>query len=362
MRLLKNELDRRGIVSKIRVSRKGSKSGGQPFSRGALYELLANPIYIGEVRHRNERHSGQHEPILERKLWEKTQRVLRDGAARDQKTRSKAPSSPLTGKLFDENGQPLYVQGAAKGKRRYRYYVSRALVRGAAEHTGRGWRIPAPEIERAVTGVAKAFLDDRAAVLAALQESGIETPEIMDVLKLAEVLSRRLTSETGGADTLTEITDKVQLTAGGLRVGLKISVPKIGNESSVKALRVTRLVSLKMKRRGVEMRIVLGGYSDMARKADPALLKAVARARRWFEEIASARVRSSAEIAGREALPKGYVAAMMRLAFLSPTLADAVVEGRAPLGISLQRLVINRVALPLRWSEQDEWLTAQVRT
>src|SRR5690348_8246650 len=118
VRLLKHELDRRGMVSKIRVSRKGSKSGGQPFSRGALYELLANPLYIGEVRHRNERHSGQHEPILERRLWEKTQRILRDGAARGQKTRTKAPRSPLAGKLFDESGEPLYVQGVAKGKRR----------------------------------------------------------------------------------------------------------------------------------------------------------------------------------------------------------------------------------------------------
>jgi hypothetical protein len=252
VRLLKNELDRRGIVSKTRVSMKGSKSGGQPFSRGALYELLANPIYIGEVRHRNERHSGQHEPILERRLWEKTQRILRDGAARGQKTRTKATRSPLAGKLFDENGQPLYVQGAAKGKRRYRYYVSRALVRGPADQSGRGWRIPASEIERAVIGAAKAFLDDRPAVLTALQESGIETAEVMDVLKLAEDLGRRSVSETEGADTLTEITDRVQLTAGGIRVGLKISLPNVGDASSLKILRVTRLVSVKMRRRGVE--------------------------------------------------------------------------------------------------------------
>ena len=52
VRLLKNELDRRRIISKVRISKKGSRSGGQPFSRGALYELLANPIYVGEVRHR----------------------------------------------------------------------------------------------------------------------------------------------------------------------------------------------------------------------------------------------------------------------------------------------------------------------
>ena len=46
---LKKDLDRDGVVSKIRVSRKGNRSGGQSFSRGALYELLSNPIYIGEI-------------------------------------------------------------------------------------------------------------------------------------------------------------------------------------------------------------------------------------------------------------------------------------------------------------------------
>src|SRR5215831_21216211 len=63
VRLLKHELDRRGVISKLRISRKGSSSGGLPFSRGALYELLANPIYVGQVRHRKQVHPGQHKPI-----------------------------------------------------------------------------------------------------------------------------------------------------------------------------------------------------------------------------------------------------------------------------------------------------------
>src|SRR5271155_2523424 len=45
VRLLKRELDRRGVVSKVRVSQRGLRAGGHSFSRGALYELLANPIY-----------------------------------------------------------------------------------------------------------------------------------------------------------------------------------------------------------------------------------------------------------------------------------------------------------------------------
>ena len=147
---LKKDLDRDGVVSKIRVSRKGIRSGGRSFSRGALYELLSNPIYIGEIRHKQERYPGQHEAILERELWEKVQQRLLDRAARTPEPQTKAPPSPLAGKVFDETGEPLYAQGAVRRGRRYRYYVSRALVRGSTAEGQRGWRVPGPELERAV--------------------------------------------------------------------------------------------------------------------------------------------------------------------------------------------------------------------
>jgi site-specific DNA recombinase len=52
------------------------------------------------------------------------------------------------GRLFDESGQSLTPSHAVKGERRYRYYVSRSLIKGTADSAGRGWRLPAPEIER----------------------------------------------------------------------------------------------------------------------------------------------------------------------------------------------------------------------
>jgi DNA invertase Pin-like site-specific DNA recombinase len=66
VRLLQEELEQRGVLSKVRVSRQGTSSGGKSFSRGALYALLSNPIYLGEIRHKHERHSGKHQAILER--------------------------------------------------------------------------------------------------------------------------------------------------------------------------------------------------------------------------------------------------------------------------------------------------------
>jgi site-specific DNA recombinase len=131
VRLLRNDFERRKIVSKVRVSKSGVRSGGRQFSRGALYELLSNPIYLGEIRHKKERHPGQHQPIVTRELWEKVQLRSRDQAATHRERPTKVPPSPLAGKLFDEDGEPLYVQGAVKGTRHYRYYVSRGLVRGS---------------------------------------------------------------------------------------------------------------------------------------------------------------------------------------------------------------------------------------
>src|ERR1019366_8969685 len=163
VRLLKKDLDSRGIVSASRVSRKGNTRGSKPFSRGALYNVLSNPIYVGEIRHRNERHPGQHEAVVSRDLWERVQQQLRSRAVRQGEGRkTEAPRSPLAGKLFDESGEPLYVQGAAKGQRRYRYYVSRRLVRGESKGAEQAWRISAPEIEQTISAAAREILGDRA--------------------------------------------------------------------------------------------------------------------------------------------------------------------------------------------------------
>jgi site-specific DNA recombinase len=71
----KEELDRRGVVSKSHTSANGSRQKGYSFSRGALYVVLSNPLYIGEVRHRGVRHPGQHQPIVDRELWDKVHSV-----------------------------------------------------------------------------------------------------------------------------------------------------------------------------------------------------------------------------------------------------------------------------------------------
>jgi site-specific DNA recombinase len=129
---LMEDLNRRGIRSKVRIAKNGRKSGGNPFFRGALYVLLSNPIYVGEIRHKGVLHPGLHESIVDRRLWEKTQRLLRSQAVRSASRATKSVASPLMGRLFDERGVGLTPSHAMKGARRYRYYVSRGLIKGTA--------------------------------------------------------------------------------------------------------------------------------------------------------------------------------------------------------------------------------------
>jgi site-specific DNA recombinase len=119
VRLLKEEFDRNGVRSKIRVSKDGVESGGQAFSRGALYTLLRNPIYVGEIPHKGVCHPSQHAPIVDRAMWDKVAKLLLGHRTGCGPRSSNTKSCVLMGKLFDERGEGLTPSHAVKGDRRY---------------------------------------------------------------------------------------------------------------------------------------------------------------------------------------------------------------------------------------------------
>ena len=97
--------------------------------------------------------------------------------------------------------------------------------------------------------------------------------------------------------------------------------------------------------------MIIAAGDDLPRKVDPALLKAVARSRAWFEELAYGRVRSLTDIARREKIAPRYVERLSRLAFAAPTIVEAICQGRQPAELNTETL-LNRIDLPLEWSAQ----------
>ena len=82
------------------------------------------------------------------------------------------------------------------------------------------------------------------------------------------------------------------------------------------------------------------------------LVNAIARGRRWLDEIVSGTVTSTENIASRERCSVRHVNMTISLAFLAPQLVRAAVEGRLPHGINIERL---RDA-PAEWNRQFEAL------
>jgi len=352
VRQLMEELNGRGIRSKVRVAKNGKTSGGNSFFRGALYVLLSNPIYIGEIRHKGVRHPGLHESIVDRELWEKTQLLLRSQAVRGT-SRTKAVASPLMGRLFDESGQSVTPSHAVKGERRYRYYVSRSLIKGTADSAGRGWRLPAPEIERTVAVSACQILSDRIEIAAAA--SGLAGNRLPAIFAGAEGWRERLQSEVEAGAALSALVDRVELSDIGIRVSLKLPIPEMATRpvADAKGLIIMRFFPMTVRRRGVEMRLVIAGNRAPAARADSTLLKAVARARQWSEDLLAGRAQSVAEIAERERVGSRYVRRVMRLSFLAPGIVEAIAVGDQPPELTAEALA-ERVDLPLLWNAQEE--------
>jgi site-specific DNA recombinase len=353
VRLLMEDLNRRGIRSKVRVARNGKRSGGNLFFRGALYELLSNPIYIGEIRHKSVNHPGLHEPIVDRELWDSAQLLWRSHPARRAPRARKSAASPLTGKLFDDSGQSLTPSHAVKGERRYRYYVSRNLIKGTSDSGPRGWRLPAPEIERTVASAASTILSDEAVIANAALAIGLAEHQLPSLLSLAEAWMKRLRSEVEAGTALSALVERVDLIDAGIRVSLKLphSVTE-EHGASATALSITRVFPMQIRRRGFEMRLVLQGSRAKAPLADLALIKALARGRQWADDLLSGRVESVAAIARREGVLPNYVRRLTRLAFLAPRIVEAIVAGRQPPQLTAKALT-ERIELPLLWSEQE---------
>ncbi len=164
VRDLKEDLDRQGIRSKPRTYANGKTVGGVPLSRGMLYRLLSNPVYIGRVSHKDTTYEGQHDGIIPQDLWDAVQRKLADNRAnRTSRTNASHPSL-LAGLLYDETGDRLTPTHANNHGKRYRFYISHRLMTQKRRNTD-GWRLPAAELEQTVLSALTQALRDPAQVI-----------------------------------------------------------------------------------------------------------------------------------------------------------------------------------------------------
>jgi site-specific DNA recombinase len=158
------QLNRDKIRSKVCITRTGAHLGGVPFARGALYALLRNRLYIGEIRHRDKWYAGEHKGIVPRDLWDKVQAQLNSNLQTRHKRAREQASSLLTGLVEDAAGNRFTPSFTIKRGRRYRYYVSQLAIKNLADDHNGPTRVPAHELESRVTQKLLALLKSDAEV------------------------------------------------------------------------------------------------------------------------------------------------------------------------------------------------------
>src|SRR5271169_2512823 len=156
---LVRDLGERNIKTKFKELSTGLTRGGIPFGRGALYYLLNNRFYIGEVKYKNEILPGEQPPILDRALFEAVQQKALAQWSHRTLVRNKSDHL-LTGLLFDDAGHRMVPTHATKASFRYRYYVSIPLLHGEARTASARSvsRVPAADIEDTIVKFLKEHL------------------------------------------------------------------------------------------------------------------------------------------------------------------------------------------------------------
>ena len=347
IRQVKSEADRLGLRTKERRAADGTRTGGLPFHRGHLHHLLTNPIYAGRIRHRTRVHEGRHPPIIDPEVWTAVQAQLQAGAARPRMpaTKGGAARSPLAGKLFDETGDRLTPSHARKRTgQRFRYYVSRRLIKHGGEKDLSGWRLPAPMLEETA-----ARLIRRHVCAAAFPASLTRDPEMEELASARRLLEERFAGNEGAsAAGLLGLIRRIDIGPGALSILLDRDA--LGAALSVcpdrirdGALRVN--APFRLRKRGVEAKLVLG---DPPKSLDRTLICNIASALSWLDRIKAGRTYE--EIAAEDGIKAARVRKAIGHAFLAPDIVRAALEGRQPVGLTSNYILHH--PLPADWDEQ----------
>jgi len=308
IRDLVEDLDARGVRTRRQTLANGKTRGGIAFGVGPLGHLLRNRFYIGEIVYRGAIHAGEHDPIVERSLFEAAQTKLAAGAnARTLKL--KASPSILTGRIFDDCGNRMTPTHTNKQGVRYRYYVSHPILQNRNVGGDGLTRVPAQEIESLVTKAVRERLAATFANASPLPDRALIEHYVERITLKADVAEIRL---SGGAE---EKADEQRGTpANSSADELIVRVPWRRDETrAVKGpLHVPSSPTL-----------INGRNRDL-------LLGAIAKARAWIEDIVAGRASSFDDIAKQEGRVERHIRFLAPLAFVSPQAIWEIAEGSFP--------------------------------
>jgi DNA invertase Pin-like site-specific DNA recombinase len=368
VRELKQDLDAAGIVSKVRKASDGSPYGGLPLGRGAIYQMLQNRIYRGEIVHKGKSYPGEHDAIIDEPLWNNVQAILTENRVERASGKAGNVSSLLTGVLFDAHDGRMSPTHANKKGTRYRYYISRSLLDGSTRPKAEGQRIPAVALESLVVRRIRDWLADPAAILQAVQHVASDAIAQKRMIECARDFAKK--NRDIGMEHLRTLmrscivrvqvhVERIDIVLDQVRICGCLDETADKTEPPEKAPQANRQVTTlsipaRLKRTGKEMRIIVDDGSAPT-AADPGLVRLLVRANAIRDQLLADRSLTFEDIAKSAGVVPSYVTRLFRLTILAPDIVSAILSGRHPAELTARRLM-DDTRLPLDWKQQRQVL------
>ena len=337
---LQAELRLAGVRTRTRVLASGRILGNVHLTNGPLAYILRNRMYLGEINHRGKSFPAEHEPIIEREVFDAVQNILSEKPDRHDRGYNRSDAL-LGGLLFDDRGNRMSPSHALKNGVRYNYYVSTPAIQGRKQDSGTVSRVPASAIEEAVSDALRARCGQ--VKLSDLPDGQSVKGLLRDVQRI-ELRADRILFEMRAANALGRAIDAEQDPELDPGISASIVVPW-RPPCSHRKRDIILPVGAKSK----------SEVKPLRNEERLKLLRAIEAARRWCEALLPVPQAGIGVIAARHGKTESWVRKHLTLAFLDPKLVEAAVDGILPSGYGPSRFL----DLPADWN--DQWRVLGLR-
>ena len=318
-------------------------------TNGPISHILRNRHYLGELNHKGQSWPGEHEAIVDPQIFARVQEKLVE--QRHWRIADRAKSRALLlGKLFNGAGERMTPSYAVKKGVRYRYYISVSAMQSRAAAKSLAHRVPAESLEDIVIKSLMQFCEDNDR---AKDSSASEAcPVATNITSLAP--NARNPNPNPGSDAdlharalVDQRLNRVTVHAGFIEITLSNSGDP---DEPPKTMQVPWIKPSSTRRREIlEPDAPTGNARLMGADERVRLVRSIAIARTWIDELIQGAMPDTAALAVREKKSERSVRMTLSLAFLDPALIKAACLGQLPRGFGTSRLVDLPAAFGDQW-------------